>query len=54
MGPSLFKRRGPVPQMAGWDFHAFGVFAQPVMGDFVTLTAARGGIEQFYGPVFVT
>lgn len=43
-------------QMAGWDLNTFGVFVQPVSqpGDFVTLTAARGGIEQFSGPLFVT
>lgn len=41
-------------QMAGWD--TFGVFVQPVSqpGDFVTLTKARGGIEQSNGPLFVT
>lgn len=26
-------------QMAGWDFDTSGVFVQPAMGDFVTLTA---------------
>lgn len=41
-------------QMAGRDFNTFGVFVPPVMGDFVTLTAARGGIVQFNGPLFVT
>lgn len=38
-------------QMAGWDFDTFGVFVQPAMGDFVTLTAVRGGIEQFSEPL---
>lgn len=38
-------------QMAGWDFDTFGVFVQPAMGDFVTLTAVRGGIEQFGEPL---
>lgn len=29
-------------QMAGQDFDTFGVFVQPVMGDFVTLMTVRG------------
>lgn len=42
-------------QMAGWDFDTFGVFfVQPVMGDLVTVTTARGEIVQFNGPLFVT
>lgn len=33
--------------MAGWG--TFGVFVQPVMGDFVTLRKASGRIAQFRG-----
>lgn len=32
-------------QMAGWDFDIFGVFVQPVMGDFVTQTGGWGGLS---------
>lgn len=49
-----FKRRSLVSQMGDWDFDTFGVFVQPVTGDFVTLMTVRGGIVQFNGPLFVT
>lgn len=50
-----FKRRSHVSQMAGRDFNTFWVFfVPPVTGEFVTLTAARGGIVQLNGAAFVT
>lgn len=55
IGSSPFKRRrSPVSQMAGWDLDTFGVFLSSQSWETLTLTAARGGIGQFNGPLFVT